>query len=95
MQNSANLSKIGIAKNPLKRKRQLELTSGLQIDIIRCWSSTEQVTAKKVEAYMHQHFARKRLQGEWFTQITPKEVEMAGYDLLECNSDGTDRRRIE
>ena len=92
MQNSAQLSKIGIAINPIRRRRQLETASGLKIEIIRCWSPAEAASAYTIEQYLHSHFARRRLEGEWFTHISPKEVELAGYDLLECNHDGSPRR---
>lgn len=91
MENEANLNKIGIAKNPARRKRQLELASGLNIKIIKCWITLD-ATARSVEQYLHQLFSRRRLQGEWFTKISAPDIEYAGYELLECNNDGTKKR---
>ena len=92
MENSAQLNKIGIAKNPQTRKRQLELASGQKIKIIKCWE-TIGVKALEVEQSLHVQYARRRQQGEWFTHITVGEIEMlSGYDLIECHHDGTLRR---
>ena len=91
MENEAELNKIGIAKNPIKRKRQLELASGLNIKIIKCWITLD-ATARSVEQYLHRLFSRRRLQGEWFTKISVPDI-YAGYELLECNADGTPKRR--
>jgi hypothetical protein len=91
MENNAQLNKIGIAKNPSKRKRQLELASGLNIKIIKCWVTLD-ATARSVEQYLHRLFARRRVQGEWFTHISIPDIEYAGYELTECNHDGTIKR---
>ncbi|AXF53095.1 MAG: meiotically up-regulated protein 113 [Caudoviricetes sp.] len=93
MENSAQLRKIGVAKNPLTRKRQLELASGQRIKILKCWE-TVGVKALEVERSLHVQYARRRLQGEWFAYIGIPEIEMlSGYDLIECNHDGSIRRR--
>jgi hypothetical protein len=92
MENSNNLNKIGISKNPSKRRRQLELTSGMKIKILKCWTCLD-ATAYNVEQYLHRLFSRRRTVGEWFTNISIPDIEYAGYELLECNQDGTDKRR--
>lgn len=94
MQNSMNLSKIGISKNPETRRRQLELTSGLSITIVKCWTTLD-ASAIVVEQDLHRIFSRRRLQGEWFTNISIADIEYAGYDLLECNHNGTTKRVTE
>lgn len=91
MENSNNLNKIGISNNPTRRKRQIELASGTRVRIMKCWRTLD-ATALEVEQYLHIRFARKRLQGEWFTNITIKDIEYAGYELVECNNDGSKRR---
>lgn len=92
MENSSELNKIGIAKNPIKRRRQLELTSGMKIKILKCWTTLD-AKAFEVEQYLHRLFSRRRVQGEWFTNISIPDIEYAGYELTECNHDGTDKRR--
>lgn len=91
MQNAMNLNKIGISKNPEVRRRQLELTSGVPIHIIKCWTTLD-APAREVEQALHRIFSRRRLQGEWFTKISIADIEFAGYDLLECNHNGTTKR---
>lgn len=83
-----NLQKIGVSINPLSRKRQLELTSGLSISILKVWETLDQ-TARQVEQQLHAEFSRKRQNGEWFTGITISDIEYAGFELRECNHDGT------
>lgn len=91
MQNSLQLSKIGVALNPERRRRSLETSSGLSIDLVKCWQVLDG-TALQAEQYLHRHFARRRHQGEWFDNITVPDVEFAGYDLKQCNPDGSERR---
>lgn len=93
MENSNNLNKIGISINPTRRKRQIELASGTRVNIIKCWETLD-AKALEVEQYLHIQFARKRLQGEWFSKITVADIEYAGYDLRECNHDGSLKRTI-
>lgn len=94
MENTAKLNKIGIGVNPLRRKRQLELTSGLPITIVKTWATLD-ATAHHVEQALHRIYSRRRMQGEWFTHISVADIEYAGYDLLECNHDGSLKRVIE
>jgi hypothetical protein len=92
MSNPFKLFKIGISKNPIKRCRQIELASGSPVAIIKCWQTLD-APAFEVEQYLHRLFARKRKQGEWFDNITISDIEYAGYDLTECNHNGTLRRK--
>lgn len=91
MENTNNLNKIGISINPTRRKRQIELASGTRVCIIKCWETLD-ATARSVEQYLHRLFARRRVQGEWFTHISIPDIEYAGYELTECNHDGTIKR---
>lgn len=88
MENSNTLNKIGISKNPLRRKRQIELASGTKVIIIKCWETLD-ANALEVERYLHARFSRKRLEGEWFSKITVADIEYSGYDLRECNHNGS------
>lgn len=94
MENSNNLNKIGISNNPNRRKRQIELASGTRVRILKCWRTLD-ATAFEVEQYLHVQFARRRLEGEWFSKITVADIEYAGYDLLECNHDGSLKRVVQ
>ena len=91
MSNPFNLHKIGIAINPNKRRRQIELASGNPITIIKCWETLD-APALEVEQYLHRLYARRRKQGEWFDNISIPDIEYAGYELKECNNDGSPRR---
>lgn len=91
MQNSLHLSKIGIAVNPERLRRSLETSSGLSIDLVKCWQVLDG-TALQAEQYQHRLYARRRKQGEWFDNISIPDIEYAGYELKECNNDGSPRR---
>lgn len=88
MGNPFNLQKIGISINPERRKRQIELASGLPINIIKCWETLDS-TAFNVEQSLHVEFARRRTGGEWFKNVSVQDIEYSGFELRECNSDGT------
>lgn len=88
MTNPLNLIKIGVSINPLQRKRQLELTSGLSITILKAWETLD-LPARQVEQQLHREFGRKRLNGEWFKGVTLSDIEFAGFELRQCNHDGT------
>lgn len=87
MDNGLGLQKIGISIDPSHRKRQLELTSGLRLTILKSWETLD-LPAHLVERGLHTVFARKRQQGEWFKNITVQDIELAGYELRECRHDG-------
>lgn len=87
MENPYALQKIGISVNPERRKRQLELASGVPIYIIKCWQTLD-ASAFDVEQSLHSEFARRRTGGEWFRNITVQDIEFAGFELRECLHDG-------
>lgn len=94
MGNEFQLNKIGISVNPERRRRQIETMTGTKIKLIQCWNTLD-TPAKTVEQYLHAVYSRRRTQGEWFSHISVRDIELAGYDLLPCNNDGTERRRYE
>lgn len=88
-ENPYNMFKIGISVNPERRKRQVELASGMPIYILKCWQTLD-ATAFEVEQAMHIAFARRRMpNGEWFKNMTIQDIELAGFELRECLHDGT------
>lgn len=91
MQNAYGMSKIGISVNPERRRRQLENAAGIPVHLVKCWRTLED-TAYNVEQALHVEFSRRRQGGEWFKHISLAEVEFAGFELLECNSDGSTKR---
>lgn len=91
MENEANLNKIGIARNPTKRKRQLEYSSGLKIRILKTWECLDS-KARTVEQFLHVLYSRRRVMGEWFNGISVSDVEFCGFELKECNTDGSVKR---
>lgn len=58
---AANLTKIGISKNP--RHRLQALRSG-PLDVELIWYA--RIASANVERALHRHFAHKRVRGEWF-----------------------------
>lgn len=91
MENTNNLNKIGISSNPIRRKRQIELASGTRVRIIKTWETLD-APAREVEQYLHTMFSRRRLEGEWFNGISIQDVEFCGYEIKECNNDGSLKR---
>jgi len=55
--------KIGIAKDPESRMREIQVSSPFTLKLRKTGNPTD---AREVEAYLHQHFRRYRLSGEWF-----------------------------
>ena len=91
MENEVGLRKIGISDNPERRRNQIQHASGLSIRIVRCWRCLD-ATALEVEQYLHHQFSRRRRAGEWFTTIHLTDIELCGYELVECNHNGTEKR---
>lgn len=91
MENAFQMSKIGISVNPERRRIQLENACGVPVHLVKCWHTLDK-TAYEVEQALHVEFSRRRMGGEWFKHISLAEVEFAGYDLVECNSDGSLKR---
>jgi hypothetical protein len=59
--------KIGIAKNPQNRLRQLQTGHALKLKIIRTFCLPSRDAVKTAEAKIHQDLRRYRLTGEWFS----------------------------
>jgi hypothetical protein len=59
---------------------------------MKCWQTLD-ASALEVEQYLHARFSRRRKEGEWFDNITIPDIEYAGYELTECNHNGTLRRQ--
>ena len=65
MKNSIGLYKIGISNNPERRLREIENSSGLDVDIVRLFSVRKK--ARSVEAFLHKKLKDYRKNGEWFS----------------------------
>ena len=55
--------KIGIAKNPTQRIKQLQTGNSDKLEIIETYQSEN---ASKIESALHNRFAHMRNEGEWF-----------------------------
>jgi len=64
MKNSFGLYKIGIAKDPFKRRSSLSTTSGIEVELVAFWKVDEK--AYDVEQSLHREFKQYRKMGEWF-----------------------------
>lgn len=60
-------TKIGVSKDPLTRKKQIETDLKTSVQIITVYDCAD--LAFKVEAYLHKHFKDKgkHITGEWFS----------------------------
>lgn len=64
--------KIGLAKNPIRRAKELQTGAGAQLRVydacpVRAW------IAKALEAKVHSDLAAYRIRGEWFS-VSPQEA---------------------
>lgn len=62
--------KIGRAKNPAKRVKQLQTGSSSKIDLLYSIPCKDSKKAAALESKLHKQFSRHRKLGEWFV-ITP------------------------
>lgn len=74
--------KIGIAKDPEKRRKTLQ--TGNAEKIILEWSR-ERADAFHLETHLHQKFSNHRLAGEWFdgNSITVNQIQVAAMSYLD------------
>jgi len=63
--------KIGIAKNPTQRIKNLQTGNSDRLTIIETYQSEN---ASKIETTLHNHFRHVRNHGEWFDLSISEEV---------------------
>jgi hypothetical protein len=63
--------KIGIAKNPKQRIRQLQTGNSDELTLIETYQSEN---ASKIETALHNRFSHVRQSGEWFDLSITEEV---------------------
>ncbi len=68
-QTATNFFKIGITKNINTRLKQLQIGSGISLEVIHTFSTKYNY---KLEATLHTHFNSKRINSEWF-ELTPED----------------------
>jgi hypothetical protein len=64
--------KIGIAKNPKQRIRQLQTGNSDELTLIETYQSEN---ASKIETALHNRFSHVRQSGEWFDLSITEEVK--------------------
>ena len=64
--------KIGIAKNPTQRIKQLQTGNSDKLVIIKTYQSEN---ASKIESTLHNHYGYLRNEGEWFDLSVSDEIE--------------------
>lgn len=69
----SNSLKIGISDNPLKRMSEIQTGNHetLELSMVMTPIST---TASSIEKFLHKHFKKQKLRGEWFKDITNSEI---------------------
>lgn len=71
--------KIGMSVDPISRARDITNASGLVVECVAYWKLNK--IARSIEAQLHRHFKKHRIQGEWFLPHFPlHHVE----DAIEC-----------
>lgn len=63
MKNSLGLYKIGISADVKRRRREIQNSSGVPVEIINVWFSDH---AFRDESYVHRDLTANRKNGEWF-----------------------------
>lgn len=66
-------AKIGIARDPEMRLRQLQLANPGAVKLVGHRLFSTRLSAAKVERALHQRFKAKRLMGEWF-DVAPSQA---------------------
>jgi predicted GIY-YIG superfamily endonuclease len=64
--------KIGIAKNPKKRIKQLQTGNSDELTLIETYPSEN---ASKIESALHRQFSHVKLNGEWFDLSIKEESQ--------------------
>ena len=64
--------KIGIAKNPSQRIKQLQTGNSDKLALIETYQSEN---ASKIESALHFHYSHVRNEGEWFDLSVSDEVD--------------------
>lgn len=59
--------KIGVAKNPKKRLKQLQTGSNMRLEIAGSFPYKSRMQAFTMERELHERFSIFRQEGEWFT----------------------------
>lgn len=71
LQSESGLYKIGLTKDPRKRAKTFGVLLPFSVEFI-CLIKTEDMPV--LEAELHQRYASKRLNGEWF-RLSPEDVD--------------------
>lgn len=68
--------KIGISKNPKKRRNQIQCNSHLPLKILRTISvAYYRHLAENVEKKAHKFFRKHRIKGEWFSREIIEQID--------------------
>ena len=70
--------KIGVAKDPEKRIRQLQTGNKKKLEFVLL---EQKNNAHKVEHYLHGQLGKYRIKGEWFSGLTLRDIKI---QLLLC-----------
>lgn len=60
--------KIGVAKDVLRRKRELQTANPNELEVFCVWHVNDDFSAYEIEKYLHERFADCRKCGEWFEE---------------------------
>ena len=82
MTNDIGLTKVGISKNPTCRQAQLKNSSGMGVYIRWVSEKLERSMARDIERKAHYLLRDNRMQGEWFSSITPNYAASVISDKL-------------
>lgn len=74
------LWKIGVTNNMEKRLKQLQTGNPYEINVMLL---EERKNPQKAEKYLHRIYHEKRLKGEWFSDLSIRDIELKLLLFLE------------
>jgi|SRR5579859_647860 len=80
---AADICKIGITNNVAHRLSDLQISNWRQLVLAATVPVIAQSEALKIERYVHQIFAGKRLNGEWFRVTVQEALTAIGTAMVE------------
>ena len=67
--------KVGVAENPYERLLQLQTGNPEKLKIIATFEYENREKALKIEKTIHKALGNSRVEGEWFKNITVKQIQ--------------------
>lgn len=74
--------KIGITNNIEKRLKSIKTGNPEKVELIFIEEIPSYVNIREMENWLHSVFGKNRLEGEWFSNLTKKEIRKKIFNFL-------------